>query len=287
MSQYRIYRYSELDTLGTPYKHILLKRGSCDGCEDGEQHEASSYDYRLDESVSRSRRLLTDLILCNRFSYFCTFTFDGERVGDRRDYQALKSRLLKFFNNYRQRVDPTFRYVAVPERHKDGSIHFHGVVSGFPLGELVQPPTIPKRVDGVLKRVPNTPGYLDWPRYSSKFGFFSCSRIRDTYRCALYCCKYLTKDFSSWIGKGQQVVLHSKGLARPELVFCEQAKGEFLGVPVQYDGEFCKIGMGTALETSPKFVHWTDLCAQVVSPWLDWSQVFQGPNWEQIYMEGG
>lgn len=249
----------------------------------------------MSESLSRSRRLIQEYILCNRFALFCTFTFDEKKVADRKDYKEIKARLCKAFNNFRNRYDPTFLYLIVPELHKDGSVHFHGVMT-VPVG-LCSPLKIPKKDKyGVNRMVPNMPGYMDWPYYSSRFGYFSCSWIRNYTGCAVYVSKYLTKSLAEWFSKHDQIVMHSKGLNRPELVY-KDAGNKIPGERQKsdYEGDFCAVGMRDVQDTAQHYIHWVDKFSirpfEVIAPedwWKheEWGKM-PGPvdGWEQIKME--
>lgn len=250
MPEHRIYRFPQWNE--TPYKHIILKRET--NITSREKVNTVENDKRLDESLSRSRRLISEYILCNPFTLFCTFTFDKEKVSDRKDYKAIKAKLAKFFNYFRNRYDANFRYMIVPELHKDGSVHFHGVIT-TPVG-LCTPLYVPKRdKHGNKRMVRNTMGYMEWPAYSSRFGFFSCSWIRNYTGCALYVSKYMTKELADWFSKNDQIVMHSKGLKRPELVYAQQ--GDRLPGERQnndYDDEFCSVGMRDEMDTAKYYV---------------------------------
>ena len=149
--------------------------------------EKKQNDFRLEESLSRTRRRLVDLALCNRWSHFCTFTFADNRY----DYVECKRRLTQFFNNYKKRVSSDFRYLVVPECHQDGAFHFHGFVSG--IVDFECPDFVKKKFeDGHYEDVPNTKRYLRWKSYN--LGWFNASVIRNHYATALYCSKYVTKD---------------------------------------------------------------------------------------------
>lgn len=194
-------------------------------------------DVKLDSSLSRSRRLIREYILCNSFDYFCTFTFDGSKV-DRKDYVACRKKLTKWLNNFRTRKAPDFRYLIVPERHKDGGWHFHGCVRGLPSGCLYEPEKILKRFGDKLRLVPNTPHYMSWRDYEKSLGYFNLSRIKSVDRCAVYVTKYITKDVVD-LALGSQVVLCSKDLNKPELVFDEDnIPRDF--VP-QYESQFIQM----------------------------------------------
>lgn len=221
MTRLLVYRYDLADAQRM-YKGVELIRADADkvktpGCYAVSKDE----DERFASSLSRTKRRVMDLVLCNKFDYFCTFTFSSDKV-DRYDYKAVQQRLCKYFNNFRSRYAPDFKYLVIPEYHKDGAVHFHGFVSGFPVGELQQ----------------NVHGYLDWPRYQSSNGFFSCSPICDYQACAAYVTKYVTKELLS-MPKGIRLILRSKGLKMPERVVDED--NVRLPIDPQYSNMFCNI----------------------------------------------
>ena len=194
---------------------------------------------KLQESLSRSRRTVYDYIVCNPFEYFCTFTFDQAKH-DRYDYSHCKKVITTFFKNYQQRYAANFKYVIVPEAHKDDAIHFHGVVRGIRQCDFTVPEMVPKRMDGsnTLTMVPNTRQYVDWSQYRRNYGWFSCSKIKNQEKCALYVSKYITKNLDT-MPLGQRVVLASQGLYKPELI--EDISGVSLLFTPEYQNEFCAI----------------------------------------------
>ena len=133
--------------------------------------------------------------------------------------------MLKFFDNYRQRKSPGFRYLLVPEQHKDGAFHFHGLFMGIAPSDLVI----------------NEYGYLDFVPYRDKFGFCSLSRIQDFYACANYITKYISKDmFQNIPAPGTHLYFASKGLAVDELLQVGSLSSTFEVEQVQLsDTEFC------------------------------------------------
>ncbi|RPF41886.1 hypothetical protein EDD70_3012 [Hydrogenoanaerobacterium saccharovorans] len=260
MSFYRIYSYPLAES--RKFKHIYFKRDRVILAKRNTAKilEKIEHETKLDNSLVRSRRIIRDLILCNQFDYFCTFTFSGEKI-DRYDYQACKKRLTRLFNNYQQRYSCDFRYLVVPEQHKDGAWHFHGVLSGIRDGDFVVPDTIwkhPNKQSEELIQVPNTKGYVDWAYYSKKLGFFSCSRIRHYEACANYVTKYITKSLET-IQKGQRVFMASANLKRPELVFdCDAVPCEF---EPDYKDDFVQMAWAGESFTVGKFIpDWAGEC---------------------------
>lgn len=74
----------------------------------------------------RARRALRDLAKSNRFRWFVTLTLDRKKV-DRYDIKEITRKLNAWLDNMVRRKG--LKYVLVPERHKDGAIHFHGLFS--------------------------------------------------------------------------------------------------------------------------------------------------------------
>lgn len=82
----------------------------------------------IDRSRRRARRAVRDIMDCNQFKYFMTFTLNGERF-NRGDYPAFVKLVNKYLGNRVARYG--WFYVAVPEYHKDGkNLHLHAVVGG-------------------------------------------------------------------------------------------------------------------------------------------------------------
>lgn len=259
MAFYRVYRYP-LATQRT-YKHIYFygRRGHRVDRDDEIKKNADAIraECRMQESLSRTKRTVRDLIMCNKFDYFCTFTFDAGKV-DRTNFSECRKRLTKLFDNYKQRYSPEFRYVVIPEFHADGAIHFHGVVRGIRMQDFTVPDLIPKRIGSELTMVPNTPGYVDWDYYSSRLGFFSCSQIRHQEHCALYITKYVTKDLVQ-LPKGARAVMSSSGLDRPELIYDEDYSPPRFK-KISFKGDYCEISYMNEDETIER---------GIIAPW--WS----------------
>ena len=250
-------RVTEYPLRENRFKYVEIKRGRPFVNEKAMKNtdlilEKLEQGEKSDENLSRARRVVRDIIFCNKFDLFCTFTFNKEFI-DRYDYNACKKRITEFFKNYKNRYSISFRYLIIPEFHKDGAFHFHGLIRGILPDHLVVPEYIHARnkKTGEMKKIKNTKGYVDWSYYSEKLGFFSCSEIKDYERCAIYVSKYITKDLMK-LPLGQRVFFCSKNLNRPELIFDSD------GVPFpdrpDYENEFVRV-----LETNDPY--------EYIDPW--------------------
>lgn len=141
-------------------------KGKSDSNEDGPARAAA-----------RARRRVFELALCNDFDLFFTLTLSPEKI-DRHDYKAAVRAFGVWAGNRVQRHG--LRYVAVPELHGDGAVHFHGLCNMQGTGTA----------DSGRKWGGKVVYNLDW-----KVGFSTAVRLTgDTIRAARYVAKYVTKS---------------------------------------------------------------------------------------------
>ena len=80
------------------------------------------------DSLTRARRTIFDLIGCNRFILFATFTFDDSKV-KADDYKDCVTKLTNYLTNQKRKLKrrkSELSYIVVPEQHKDNKRwHFH------------------------------------------------------------------------------------------------------------------------------------------------------------------
>lgn len=100
--------------------------------EDREDKETQETTEKFASAMIRAKNTVREYALCNRWDYFLTITFAIDQW-NRYDLQGRVKELMQYFQNLRKRgVFPNLRYVLVPEFHKDGAVHFHGLISGVP-----------------------------------------------------------------------------------------------------------------------------------------------------------
>lgn len=179
---------------------------------------------RFASSIARSKSKVLQLASNNTWEYFVTLTFDKDKI-DRYNLSEIKKTMLKFFDNYKQRKSHSFKYLLVPEQHKDGAFHFHGLFVGIDSGDLII----------------NEYGYLDFIPYKNKFGFCSLSPIKDLFKCANYVTKYISKDmFISVPPARTHLYFCSKCLKCDEVVSIGSLSGGFnTDNFISVDTEFC------------------------------------------------
>lgn len=171
-----------------------------------------------DRSLRRSRQAIYDYVMCNKFDYWCTFTFDDKKVGDRYNSERCKYIMRCWLHNQRMH-SPNLKYVIIPEYHKkcrecvetkrdecahdnrQKAIHFHALIANFN-GKL-------REVKNIKSKQPiyNATGY--------RSGFTKFIKLYENdERLANYMTKYMTKDMPLFSGKKRYWV--SQNLEKPK-----------------------------------------------------------------------
>lgn len=164
----------------------------------------------VSRSAHRSRQNLYDICRCNEFQYFVTWTFDKEKI-DRLDDEKVKRKFTQF-QNYLRKIFPQMYYVAVPEYHKKGGLHFHLLIGGVTMDELKAVPAKNKRGKLIFKNGKQIFNVLRW-----KLGFSTLSAIGNGEATKHYICKYISKQHldDRFFGKRRYYV--SNNIRRPEI----------------------------------------------------------------------
>lgn len=172
-------------------------------------------------SLSRSKRRIKEICLCNDFEWFVTMTVSSKiEEYNRFDLENCVDNCKKIMKKIKRR-SPDFKYIYVQEQHSNGAFHFHGLMKGLPADDIYV----------------NSNGY-----YSSHIidtlGYNSFSRIDDYNKCCNYILKYITKDCLRT--ENNQIYFCSRGLEKPqeEFMITQDLKEIFENV---FENEFCQI----------------------------------------------
>ena len=156
----------------------------------------------LERSMRRARATVRRIALSNDFRWFVTLTLDQLMV-DRYDPAAVIRKLNQWCSNQVKRKG--LRYILVPERHKDGALHFHGFFSDAL--EAVASGHMDKQGNMIY----NLPGWT--------LGFTAAIEIYGDYPAAVaYVCKYIGKQGDKPAGRWY----YSGGdLKQPEVIYAD------------------------------------------------------------------
>lgn len=213
-TMFKIYVYK------TPYAisvnaAISLKRKSNDS-DDPSLSDGQKLETDADRSARRVRTTISDIILCNQFDIFATFTFDPKK-SDRSNIGLCKLKMSRWLANQKKSHSPDLQYLIIPEHHKKCAdcsiarincphpdmikpIHFHALMKNYN-GSIKDSGRLSKG-----RKVYNITSY--------RGGFSTAVMIdENTPAVASYVKKYITKDMPRFSGKKAYWCSH--GLNRP------------------------------------------------------------------------
>lgn len=163
---------------------------------------------RLD-NLKRAKERVFDIAFMNEFNYFATLTFDDSKV-DAYDENAVHRVMKKWFDNMVQRHN--CKYLAVPEYHKSGRIHWHMLISGdltlIDSGTVLIPERdkpvrkeYAKRICHDMSKSRVVYNLKEWKNgFSTVIEFRKCDDGYDgTSAIAKYLTKYITKDLTKML----------------------------------------------------------------------------------------
>ena len=187
------------------------------------EEKSEENDY-LQKSINRTKTKISDYVLCNNFSHFATFTFDpsnskvnGEE--NRKDFQKMSSLLKNWLKteqlNHFRRHGRKFRYLIVPERHKNNAWHFHALLEGYQ-NETEYFYTRKNKYITVaeLKKTKKDKNRKFITRYN--LGRSEIAPIKDKTKMSSYIKKYITKELIQ--DKNAKRYWASRNLKTPEII---------------------------------------------------------------------
>lgn len=163
-------------------------------------------------SLSRTKRNIRELALCNNFTHFATLTINSHN--NRYSLNKVQTKLKYLIQEHIRRKNKEFAYIFITEKHKDGAFHFHGLVKN-------------------LDFYTNSNGYLS-NKVFDRLGYNSFSPIKNFEKCCNYISKYITKDCVK--NSHNQIYISSRGLKK-----AERYQISPIDIKWMFENDFCKI----------------------------------------------
>lgn len=167
-----------------------------------EAEEAGPKAEDIMRSMRRAKSRVRRLALANDFRWFVTLTLSPEKVDRYDDTQVIRKLTTWAHNQVRRKG---LRYILVPERHKDGALHFHGFFSDA--------------LEAVASGHRDEQGHMIYNLPGWSLGFTAAIEVYGDYAGAVaYVCKYIGKQGDKPAGRWY----YSGGeLKEPEALYCE------------------------------------------------------------------
>lgn len=213
-TRYFLYTYNDND-----FRIVKVKNCRLPGFEELKNKGDSSFvDVNSEESqrcsISRTKRNIRELALCNGFEYFCTFTVSSSSC-DRYSLTQTQENLKKILHKIK-RKNNKLAYLIITEKHKDGAYHFHGLIKN--IGDFLYV---------------NENGYYSC-KYFDELGYNSFSKIKDYSKCCNYIIKYISQECIK--NEHNQVYISSRGLKK-----ATKEEFSYIDFVPSFSNDFCDI----------------------------------------------
>lgn len=155
-------------------------------------------------AFKRSKNMIYKLACNNKpWDYFVTFTFNSDKV-DRYNFSEVSKKLSKWIDNIKQKYGcKDMGYIIVPEKHKDGAWHFHGLFKNC------------DNLNFIDSGIKDNQGRTIYNISNYKFGFTTATKLSDIDKAVSYILKYISKDLFGDNLKGKKRYWRSKNLEMP------------------------------------------------------------------------
>lgn len=168
------------------YRLVELKNTTSLSKSQAKKQISTSTEKTYYNNISRSKKSVKELALCNDFNFFVTITIKNDY--NRYNVDNAFYFLQKFCKKYKRKFS-SFSYLFIAEYHKNGAIHFHGLCN-LPF-EAIQ-------LDLYRRTIKNQKDDRFYHTFSSlifdNFGRNTFDYITSKYKISSYILKYITKD---------------------------------------------------------------------------------------------
>lgn len=157
----------------------------------------------LRSSRSRTVNKIYDIARSNMWEWFFTLTFNPQKV-DSYNYELITKKLSDWLKNMRKKC-PDMKYIVVPEKHKSGRWHFHGLFADADELEFAESGHVTES------------GQMIYNVGNYKLGFSTAIKLDGSPKVVSYLCKYITKEVCE-ATKGKKRYWASRNVKMPEII---------------------------------------------------------------------
>jgi hypothetical protein len=183
----------------TKHKCLMTKGLDFDECK-YKSEKGSVNDEKIDVNITRAKSKIYELAMCNEWQYFCTFTIDKTKF-DRFNLDKYHRTLSLMIKDYNHKHGTNIKYLIIPEKHKDGAWHEHGLIMGLPPEHLELFQLNKKLPHYIRDKLKAGDKIYYWSAYAEKFGFCDIEPIKNMEAVSGYVTKYITKSLSNSVKK--------------------------------------------------------------------------------------
>jgi len=168
----------------------------------------------LNSSLHRTIDNFYGYALSNIWQYWVTLTFSSDKVNRNDDKQI--QYVYKLFRQKMQYINSNVKILAVPERHKQGQLHLHCLISDIDLK-----PFLDRAVNPHTNKPIFSNGRAVYNLNLFEYGFSTLINVDSGCNTKLinYVLKYVVKDFGN-VGYGKKRFWHTSNLNFRDRIYC-------------------------------------------------------------------
>lgn len=189
-------------------------------------------DNNILRSKRRSKQKVYDMCVLNDWDYFITLTFSKDKVKDRYDLEELKKVTLLYFK--RLSKNHGIKYLLIPELHKDGALHWHGLIRDCNSKVKIEKANSKSKTDRDIYNI------VSW---QDNKGYNTAVRIDKDEESRLKISSYISKYISKADKIFKSYYYCSQNLKKePKVIYNKELDIDFfLDEDKIYENEFCYI----------------------------------------------
>lgn len=194
---------------------------------------------KLCQSISRAKRKIFELSLCNPWELFCTLTLNSDKY-ERTELNSFREDFAQWIRNLNKKYNCKIKYLLIPELHKDNvSWHMHGLLHNLPSTLYNRFQIGDKIGKQITDKVLRGETVYNWEGYLNKFGFCALEPLKNHEAASKYITKYITKDLLKSVTElNSHMYFSSQNLKTATIV----KKGTlFTDICYDFENEYCSI----------------------------------------------
>lgn len=179
-------------------------------------------------SLNRTKQSIYSLAYNNKWDWFVTLTFSPEKV-NRSNYNEVVKKFSKWLNNFKTRKAPDLKYILIPEPHKNGGYHFHGLIANCPEDCFTDSGRVFLNKKAYKRTKDNSIYPWIYNMSAWTYGWTTATKVVSNAKCVSYMTKYITKELCQ-VAENKRRYLASTNLDR--------VVKEYLNLPLEQIDDF-------------------------------------------------
>ena len=175
------------------------------------------------DSLKRTKKKFVDYALNNSFNWFVTQTIAPSDGVDRLSLPDVTRAFALAVQHFNRKYNCKLIYIFIPEQHKSGAWHLHGLVGCLPDDALTAFKRSRHNPPYIRSKLAKGEAVFKLRFFEDKLGFNTFEPIESKEAVVRYCTKYITKELlDAKVSKNTRLLIASQGLEKPARGTCSR-----------------------------------------------------------------